>query len=99
MPDFPPAPYSGLSPSASDTPVARAIRFAVYLTGGIVLFAFGLSNIAGSLGEVLNCLYQTTGCSEGFSPSIYLDTVPLMVAGAVMVLLALVLFLLAYRNR
>ena len=97
MPDFAPTPFT--EPSARDLPIARAIRFAVYLSGGIVLFAFGLLTLAESIGQILNCSYQTQGCSGGFSQTIYFDTVPLVVAGSIMVLLALVLFVLAYRNR
>ncbi|HYA58712.1 MAG TPA: hypothetical protein VEH57_09700 [Thermoplasmata archaeon] len=79
--------------------VERGIRFAVYLTGGLVTLAIGLEILASSMGEVLNCLYKTDICSNGFSQSIYLETVPILVAGAILVATAIVLVFLAHRSR
>jgi hypothetical protein len=85
--------------AASDSATERAIRFAVYLTGGLVTLAFGILFVSSDLGEVLNCLYQTDICSGGFAQSIYFDTVPPLVGGSIMVVIAVVLFLLAGRIR
>lgn len=85
--------------SKSDSGTEQAIRFAVYLTGGLVTLAFGILIVSGDLGQVLNCLYQTNGCPNGFAQSVYLDTVPELVGGAIMVVIAVVLILLARRAR
>lgn len=86
-------------PSTTDSDTARAIRLAVYLTGGLVALAIGLSYVASAMEEVLNCLYQTDFCSGGFSESVYFNTVPILVSGAILIAVALVLFVLAHRSR
>lgn len=86
-------------PSGSGAGIERAIRFAVYLTGGLVTLAFGLLYITSDLGEVLNCVYQTDICSGGFSQGLYLETIPQLVGGAIMLVVAIVLLLLARRTR
>jgi hypothetical protein len=93
------APYPPAETSAADLATARSIRFAVYLTGGLVMFAFGLLNVSSTMGQVLSCLFQTESCSNGFTQVVYFDTVPVLVAGSLMVVIALVLFVFAYRNR
>ena len=93
------APYPPPATSVMESPIPRSIRFAVYLTGGLLTFAFGLLSVSSAIGEVLNCLYQTQGCPNGFGQVVYFDTVPGLVAGSLMVVIALVLFVLAYRNR
>jgi len=93
----PPPPYAPVP--VADVPVARAMRFAVYLTGGLVTLAFGVLIVAEYTGEVLNCWAQTEGCSNGFNQAIYYETVPGLVGGAILVVVALVLFVLAHRER
>ncbi len=93
-----PAPAVRVEP-AGDGEVARAIRFAVYLTGGLVVLAFGIADVASSLGQILDCVYQTTFCSGGFSSGFELEVVPELGAGAFLVGVAVVLFVLARRSR
>jgi len=84
-------------PPAMDSETSRAIRFAVYLTGGLVTLAWGIMIITESLGEVLNCLSQDDFCSGGFSQPVYFETVPILVGGAILVVVAFVLLVLARR--
>ena len=95
------APYPPTLTTATDLSIPRSIHFAVYLTGGLVTLAFGLVTMSSVMGTVLNCLNQTQACPGGFGPSavIYYDTVPGLVAGSIMVFIAVVLFALASRNR
>jgi hypothetical protein len=93
------ASSESVPPVANDSGTERAIRFAVYLTGGLVTLSFGLLYITSDIGQVLNCLAQTSFCSGGFSQAIYYNTVPALVGGAIMVVIAMVLFMLARRVR
>ena len=94
-----PAPTAADLPPSDGAGTERAIRFAVYLTGGLVALAFGINNIADNMGQVLNCLQQTDVCTGGFSQAIYYAVVPGLVGGSVLVAVALVLFVLAHRTR
>ncbi|MGA8604805.1 MAG: hypothetical protein WB788_07085 [Thermoplasmata archaeon] len=87
------------SQQTNGTEVGRAIGFAVYLTGGLVTLAFGVLEVTSSLGQVLNCLYQTDFCQGGFSGGILINTLPGLGGGAFLVVVAAVLFILAHRNR
>ena len=90
----PPAAASG-----NDRETARAIRFAVYLTGGLVMLAFGINELGVSLGEVLNCLAKTDFCAGGFSPGVYLDAVPVLAGAALLIVVGVVLLYLARLHR
>ena len=84
---------------ANDREIARAIRFAVYLTGGLVVLAFDINELGVSLGEVLNCLAQTGFCSGGFSPEIYLNVVPVLCGAGLLIVVGGVLLYLARLHR
>lgn len=84
----------------TDDAVARSIRFAVYLTGGLVTLAFGVIELGGVLGEVLNCLLQTQyGCPQGFTQAIYVEYVPALGGAVFLLVTAAVLLFLAHRHR
>lgn len=85
--------------AGSDGGIPRAIRFAVYLTGALVTLAFGVLELAGALGQALECLAQTPYCPAGFSQASYLEVVPTLVGAAFLVAVAFVLFLLARGQR
>ncbi len=87
------------TPRASDVETGRAIRFAVYLTGGLVTLAFAVTELATSLGEVLNCAYQTTLCGGGLSSGLDLEVAPELGAGVFLAAVSVVLFVLARRVR
>lgn len=84
---------------ASDSGTERAIRFAVYLTGGLVMLAFGVLYVSSSIGQILNCVYQTDFCSGGFSSGVYFNDLPTLGGGSFLVVVAVVLFILARRTR
>ena len=84
--------------ASSDAGTALAIRFAVYLTGGLVMLGFGVMEVAESLGFVLECAYQTSSCPSGFVGGIELEFASELGAGAFLVVVAGVLFLLARRS-
>ena len=92
-----PAAPSPVQPTTTDSGTERAIRFAVYLTGGLIVLAFGILYVTSDVGNVLNCVYQTTFCSGGFSQAELFETVPGLVGGAILVVIAVVLFFLARR--
>jgi hypothetical protein len=83
----------------SGSGVEKAIRFAVYLTGGLITLAIGVSEFAATFGEVLNCENKTAFCAGGFSTAELDNIVPVMGAGLFFVVVAIVLLLLAYRLR
>lgn len=81
--------------ASSDTGTALAIRFAVYLTGGLVTLAFGVLEVASSLGQFLDCVYQNTFCPGGFSSGYDFEIAPVLGAGVFLVIVAAVLLFLA----
>jgi hypothetical protein len=91
-----PAVPDRASVAGSDT--ERGIRFAVYLTGGLVLLAVGVFELSATLGQVLNCAFQTNFCSEGFSTGILYEEVPALGGAAFLLVVATVLFLKARRE-
>ena len=93
--------HEGRSSRPSSIPSARAtraVRFAVFLTGGLVTLAFGVQVFASALGQTLKCAYRTPFCQNGFTPAETLTVVPLLAGGAFLIVVAAVLFLLAHRN-
>jgi hypothetical protein len=97
MVESPPGPPD--QPVMSEPATARAIRYAVYVTGGLVVLAFGVLTISSSLGTILNCLVQDDFCSGGFSTGIYYNTLPSLGGGVFFVVVAVVLFWMAHRAR
>ena len=86
----PPPPYT--AGAAGESAVAAAITHAVYLTGGLVLLAIGMLEIAGSLGEILACVANNSAC---FGDQIYYEAGPTIAGGVVLLVIAVVLFVLA----
>jgi hypothetical protein len=90
---------SGLNrPVEGEGGTARAIRHAVHLTGGLVMLAFGVSEVASTLGQILNCVAQTTFC-PGSPNEFYYETLPTLAGGIFLLLVAAVLFVWARRTR
>lgn len=85
-------------PAASGSGTERAIRYAVYLTGGLVMLALGVSELTSALGQVLSCVAQTPFC-PGSSNQFYYDTGPILGGGAFLIVVATVLFIMAHRTR
>ncbi len=83
-------------PTTLDTGIERAIRHAVYLTGGLVLLALGVLEAASALGEVASCLANSTSC---FGGQIYYSTLPALGGGVFLLVVATVLFVLARSSR
>lgn len=94
-----PVPAGPERPDAGEAGTERAIRFAVYLTGGLVTLAFGVLEVASSLGQLLSCLFQTEFCPGGFTSGLYLGALPSLGGGALLVVVASVLFVLAHHLR
>ncbi|MGP8147454.1 MAG: hypothetical protein ACLQAS_08725 [Thermoplasmata archaeon] len=87
-------------PATSEGGTERAIRYAVYLTGGLVMLALGVSELASALGTVLSCVAQTVFCpGGGFSSQFYYETLPVLGGGAFLIVVATVLFIMARRTR
>lgn len=84
---------------ATDSDIARSIRFAVYLTGGLVTLAFGVSQFAGALGQIVNCALQNISCPGGFSNGFLAEEWSVLGASVFLVAVAIVLFALARRER
>jgi hypothetical protein len=57
--------------TASESGTERAIRYAVYLTGGLVMLAFGALELSSALGQVASCIAQSPFCPGGFSDPFY----------------------------
>ena len=90
---------SSQGPSVSGgVPLERTIRFAAYLIGGVLALTYGIASVAAGLGALLNCAFQTPACPS-VSPYFLYDILPTTVAGAILLVIAAVLFLFARRAR
>lgn len=93
-PQAPPPP-----PTPSWAPIERGIRFAVFMTGGLVVLAFGVETFTAYLGNFLNCVLQTNECNGGFSTSLYYELLPPLIGGAFLIAVGAVLIVMATRVR
>jgi hypothetical protein len=94
---YPPPPEIPPSVTVSAAPIERAIRHAVYLTGGLVLLAFATLNLTSALGEVAECASnQQQNCA---SSGIYYLLVPEIGGGVVLLIIGIVLLILAHAAR
>ncbi len=94
-----PTPPGPTGTGGSDSATARSIRFAVYLTGGLVMLAFGISGFSSVVGEVLTCVAQTDLCSGGVTQSMYLQPVPARCGEGAMIAIGAVLLFIARGQR
>lgn len=90
------ASTSSNQPSVGDQAVARPIRFAAYLLGGVVSLAFGASQVATSSTVALDCYNGVSFCPSSYG---YTNSVPGLVAGSFLFAVSIVLFVLAHRSR
>jgi len=79
-----------------ESDIERAIRHAVYLTGGLVLLAVGTLEVSSILGELASCLDSGAACFGGV---IYYTELPELGGGLFLVAVAAILLVLAYRTR
>jgi hypothetical protein len=94
-----PAEAPTMTESMADEPdVAREIRHAVYMTGGLVLLAFGVNDMTTELGPVLSCLWRTNYCPGNFSNSSLVYQEPAFVGGLFLVGVAILLLISARRT-
>lgn len=75
--------------------VAREIRHAVYLTGGLVLLALGVMDISSELGVVVGCTSQRNYCPGGSLGAWVAQTGPTLIGAGVLTVIAIVLLLMA----
>ncbi len=78
----------------AEAATGRAITHAVYLTGGLVLLALGVWQLADALGLVVQCATSNTACSVG---QIYSGAAPAFVAGVAFLVVSAVLWERAQR--
>jgi hypothetical protein len=94
MEAMPPAAASPRSPGVEG--IERGIRHAVYLTGGLVLLAFGILEISSTIGVIASCAPSSSNC---FSSSLNAEYYSELGGAVFLVVVALVLFVLAWRTR
>lgn len=82
--------------SVASFPLERTIRFAAYLLGGILALSSGIVSFAAGMGAMLNCIFQTPACPSGSTYFEY-DILPTALAGATLIVVAVVLLLFARR--
>jgi len=80
----------------SDAAFERAIRHAVYLTGGLILLAFGITELATAVSELAECLGTSTAC---FGTETYYLVAGPIVAGTLMIVISVILMVLAAAAR
>lgn len=76
-----------------------AVRFAAYLISGVLALITGLSLLATGLVEILECVQKTFECLTGPSVAFFDSALPPLVIGSVLVVVAIVLLVAAYRRR
>ncbi len=64
-----------------------------------MVLSFGLLYVTSDIGQILNCLFTTDYCSSGFSEAIYFETIPGLVGGMILVVIAIILLLRARQVR
>ena len=84
--------------SEESTDPEKAVRFAGFVLGGLVTLALGVLWVSESLGQVLQCAYQTGFCG-GFGTANYFLIVPPLGTGVVLTVIGVVLLLLGRNVR
>jgi hypothetical protein len=92
-PPPPPAPWT---PPTTDSAVAAAITHAVYLTGGLVLLAIGVLEVAEAIGALAECLANSSSC---FGEQVWYLEGPGLGGGLTLIVIAAVLIVLAHNAR
>ena len=88
------------APGSSDEPtdLEKTVRFAGFVLGGLVMLAIGVTLVSESLGQVLECVYQTEFCLSRDTGFYFLIVSPLG-AGVGLAVIAAVLLLLGRNTR
>ncbi len=82
--------------SVASAHLERTIRFTAYLLGGILALSSGILSFAAGMGATLNCIFRTPACPSDGTYFEY-DILPTALAGATLIVVAVVLLLLARR--
>jgi hypothetical protein len=101
-----PTPTAPILPRSGESGIETATRtvgrFAAFVIGGTIALAVGVQLFTNSIGPIINC--EVGGCNPEFGPAnqsnaIYLAYVPGLAGGTLLIILAIVFFLFAYRAR
>jgi len=81
-----------------DAQFDRSVRFASFLIGGVLLFAFGVEYlVSGLISLVVQCISNSFG--QSCSGNYLWQVLSPVIGGAIVVFLAFVFFILAYQAR
>jgi hypothetical protein len=92
------APPGPASEGTDRLGIGLEIRHAVYLTGGLILLAIGIMELADELGPILSCAWQTSYCPGPISDAFIVETTPALIGGLFLVVVAITLLRSARRT-